>query len=196
MEETKSTTLPSAISLLRRATTKTMVHVETYIADYTDPVQAKTVSDLLNGYSLDQFGSSAPLDDDVRAQLCVELAKIPGAFSVVATIDNEPIGLINCFQGFSTFKCKPLVNIHDVFVVPEYRRKGVTQAMMGKVEEVGIATSHDTCLRIPLVTTLFDNVFCCPFFLHDRSVNTLDRRLSTCSSAVRAVRSRRDGCEE
>jgi GNAT superfamily N-acetyltransferase len=60
-----------------------------------------------------------------------------GAFSVVATIEDEPVGLINCFQGFSTFKCKPLVNIHDVFVAPQHRRKGVTQVMMAKVSEVG-----------------------------------------------------------
>ena len=108
-----------------------------YIADYDDPAQAKTVSDLLNGYALDQFGNSAPLDDDVRNKLCSELSKIQGAFSVVATLDNEPVGLINCFQGFSTFQCKPLINIHDVFVVPEHRRKGVTQVMMAKVSEVG-----------------------------------------------------------
>lgn len=114
-----------------------MAAIETYIADYDDPVQAKTVSDLLNGYALDQFGNSGPLDDDVRAKLCSELAKIQGAFSVVATVEGVPVGLINCFQGFSTFKCKPLVNIHDVFVVPEHRRKGVTQVMMAKVAEAG-----------------------------------------------------------
>ena len=115
-----------------------MAGVTCYVADYNDPTQAKTVSDLLNGYALDQFGNSAPLDDDVRDKLCTELSKIQGAFSVVATIGDEqtPVGLINCFQGFSTFKCKPLINIHDVFVVPEHRRRGVTQAMMTTVEEV------------------------------------------------------------
>lgn len=124
-----------------------MAAVSCYVAEYDDPVHAKTVSDLLNGYALDQFGNSAPLEDEVRAKLCSELSKIPGAFSVVATIGDEPVGLINCFQGFSTFKCKPLINIHDVFVVPEHRRKGVTQVMMAKVSEVG-GISQTTFLSV------------------------------------------------
>jgi len=59
-----------------------MAAVSTYVADYTDPADAKIVSDLLNGYALDQFGNSGPLPDDIRARLCSELAKIQGAFSV------------------------------------------------------------------------------------------------------------------
>jgi ribosomal protein S18 acetylase RimI-like enzyme len=46
------------------------------------------------------------------------------------------VGLINCFEGFSTFKCKPLVNIHDVVVIDGYRGQGVSQRMMDKVEEI------------------------------------------------------------
>jgi hypothetical protein len=68
-----------------------MTAIETYVADYADPDQAKTVTDLLNGYALDKFGNSGPLDDDVRSRLCVELGRIPGAFSVVATIGGEPV---------------------------------------------------------------------------------------------------------
>jgi len=55
---------------------------------------------------------------------------------VVATVDGVAAGLINCFQGFSTFKCKPLINVHDVFVHPEHRRAGLVQAMMAIVEKV------------------------------------------------------------
>ena len=32
------------------------------VADYSDAADAATVSTLLNGYALDQFGNSAPLD--------------------------------------------------------------------------------------------------------------------------------------
>jgi hypothetical protein len=24
------------------------------------------------------------------------------------------VGLVNCFEGFSTFACKPLVNVHEL----------------------------------------------------------------------------------
>ena len=92
------------------------MEVTTRIADYANPEDARTVSDLLNGYALDAFGNSAPLEPDVRATLCAHLVKVSGAFSVVASVGGEPVGLINAFQGFSTFKCKPLINVHDVFV--------------------------------------------------------------------------------
>ena len=107
-----------------------MPSVETYLANYEDPVHAKAVVDLLDGYARDPYGNSGPLPDDVYASLCPTLAKTPGAFSVVATVDGVAAGLINCFQGFSTFKCKPLINVHDVFVHPEHRRAGLVQAMM------------------------------------------------------------------
>ena len=131
-----TSTLARLVSLLARAIA--MASVETYVADYANPSHAKTVSDLLNGYALDQFGNSGPLPDEIRARLCAELANVPGAFSVVATIAGEAVGLINAFMGFSTFKCKPLVNVHDVFVSPEHRRKGVTQAMMARVQAIAI----------------------------------------------------------
>ena len=113
-----------------------MPSVATYVADYEDPVHAKAVVDLLDGYARDPYGNSGPLPDEVYASLCPTLAKTPGAFSVVATVDGVAAGLINCFQGFSTFKCKPLINVHDVFVHPEHRRAGLVQAMMAVVEDV------------------------------------------------------------
>ena len=114
-----------------------MPSVETYLANYEDPVHAKAVVDLLDGYARDPYGNSGPLPDDVYASLCPTLAKTPGAFSVVATVDGVAAGLINCFQGFSTFKCKPLINVHDVFVHPEHRRAGLVQAMMADRGEGG-----------------------------------------------------------
>ena len=117
------------------------------VADYSDATDAATVSTLLNGYALDQFGNSAPLDDAVRANLCANLAKIQGAFSVIASVGDTPVGLINAFQGFSTFKCQPLINVHDVFVEPGHRRKGITQSMLLKVEEVAVSRG---CCKLTL----------------------------------------------
>ena len=65
-----------------------------------------------------------------------ELAKVPGAFCVVAYSANEPIGICTCFQGFSTFKCKPLVNLHDCYVRAGWRGGGVVDALLAEVERV------------------------------------------------------------
>ena len=73
---------------------------------------------------------------NVLEHLPGELAKRPHAFSVLAFVGGEPAGLVNCFEGFSTFACRPLVNVHDVAVVPKFRGLGLSQRMLHKVEEI------------------------------------------------------------
>ncbi len=53
--------------------------------------------------------------------------------------ENQPtgrvaVGLVNCFEGFSTFACKPLVIVHDVVVVPAWRGHRIAQRMLHVVE--------------------------------------------------------------
>ncbi len=44
------------------------------------------------------------------------------------------VGVAVCFLGFSTFAAKPLVNLHDVAVVPTHRGRGVGWALLAAVE--------------------------------------------------------------
>ena len=48
--------------------------------------------------------------------------------------DGKPVGLANCFTGFSTFAAQPLINVHDLAVLPGYRRRGVGGALLRAVE--------------------------------------------------------------
>jgi ribosomal protein S18 acetylase RimI-like enzyme len=98
---------------------------------------------LLDHYASDPMGGGEPLSDNVKQKLVVSLSNIPNAFSVLATVDGKPAGLVNCFEGFSTFKCKPLININDVTVITEFRGLGISQKMLDKVEQ--IARSRDCC---------------------------------------------------
>ena len=82
------------------------------------------------------MGGGIPLNEHVKAMLAESLAAHQGAFSVLAWVDDKPAGLINCFMAFSTFKCKPIVNIHDVAVMSEFRGLGLSRLMMAKVEEI------------------------------------------------------------
>jgi ribosomal protein S18 acetylase RimI-like enzyme len=110
--------------------------VEIAIADYYDARQGDSVVKLMNSYALDQMGGGEALPESVKHSLIAGLAKVPGAFTVLAFIEGEPAGLINCFMGFSTFKAKPLINIHDVIVLTEYRGFKLSQLMLDKVEAV------------------------------------------------------------
>lgn len=105
-------------------------------ASYTNPVHAEALGTVLNHYAEDVMGGGESLSLDTRQQLAGELAKRPHAFSVLAFIAGEPVGLVNCFEGFSTFACRPLVNIHDVVVLSSHRGLGISQKMLAKVEEI------------------------------------------------------------
>lgn len=105
-------------------------------ASYSNPVQAEAIGLLLNHYAQDPMGGGKGLSADLLAQLPAELAKRPHAFSVLAFVGGEPAGLVNCFEGFSTFACRPLVNVHDVVVMEQFRGLGLSQKMLQKVEEI------------------------------------------------------------
>ena len=103
-------------------------------ANYQLPSDRAALCELLDHYAQDAMGGGAPIAPQALARLCDELAKRPFAFSFIAWQGNEPVGLVNCFEGFSTFKAQPLVNIHDVVVVNGKRGQGIAQALMKAVE--------------------------------------------------------------
>ena len=105
-------------------------------ADYANPVHAVALAQLLDGYAQDIMGGGAALPAQVLATVVAELAKRPHAFSVLAFVGDAPAGLVNCFEGFSTFAAKPLVNLHDVTVQPAFRGRGIAQHMLREVEHI------------------------------------------------------------
>ena len=94
------------------------------IADYSDKKHGSQIIQLMNAYANDPMGGGKPLPLFVQENLVNELAKRPTAFSLICYVGTEPAGLINCFEGFSSFSCQPLINIHDVIVLSEFRGLG------------------------------------------------------------------------
>jgi ribosomal protein S18 acetylase RimI-like enzyme len=105
-------------------------------ADYRDPQHAHALIALLDAYARDPMGGGEPLRADVKERLVSMLAQHPTAFSILAFIAGEPVGLVNCFEGFSTFACKPLINIHDFVVMPQWRGHGIGRRMMALLEDL------------------------------------------------------------
>lgn len=110
--------------------------IDIIIADYENPVQAQQIGELLNDYALDTMGGGKALSKEVIENLASTLATIPHAFTILAYVNKQPAGMINCFEGFSTFSCKPLINIHDVMVVSHFRGLGISHMMIEKVEKI------------------------------------------------------------
>lgn len=110
--------------------------MQTTLADYNNPAHAAAVLKLLDAYAQDPAGGGQALSDFAKSNLVQELAKRPQAFSVLAFDNNVPVGLVNCIEGFSTFACKPLVNVHDVVVVASHRGQRVGEQMLALVEQI------------------------------------------------------------
>ena len=85
---------------------------------------------LLDAYAQDPMGGGEPLAAEVKARLCDDMAERPTVASFIAWLDQAPVGLVNCVEGFSTFKSQPLMNIHDLVVLPGHRGMGIGQALM------------------------------------------------------------------
>lgn len=101
---------------------------------YADPADAAALVALLDMYARDPMGGQTPLSADTCERLCGDLARHPLAASFIAWAGSEPVGLVNCFEGYSTFKAQPLLNIHDIAVAPTWRGRGVGQALLNAAE--------------------------------------------------------------
>lgn len=105
-------------------------------ADYADPVHARALIDMLDAYALDPAGGGQGLSAHARDHLVAALAARPAAFSVLAFDGAQAVGLVNCIEGFSTFACKPLVNVHDLAVAASHRGRRVGEQMLQLVEHI------------------------------------------------------------
>jgi len=108
-------------------------------ADYGNAAHISALIALLDGYARDPAGGGEPLSDFAQANLPAALRARPMLFSVLAFDDAQsglPVGLVNCVEGFSTFACEPLVNVHDVVVASSHRGQGVAARMLALVEEI------------------------------------------------------------
>ena len=105
-------------------------------ANYSDPQSGRHIIELLDCYANDPMGGNKALPDFVAQNLIYELSNRRDAISILAYVEGQPAGLINCFEGFSTFNCKPLINIHDLIVATEFRGMGLSTKMLIMVEEI------------------------------------------------------------
>ncbi|WP_371820198.1 GNAT family N-acetyltransferase [Verticiella alkaliphila] len=103
-------------------------------ADLSQSAHAQALVDLLDAYARDPMGGGEPLSADTRARLPAALNGRPGAHVLIAYRDDVPVGLLNAFEGFSTFACQPILNIHDLAVLAEHRGHGVSRALMQAAE--------------------------------------------------------------
>ena len=105
-------------------------------ADLRNPSHASALLALMEVYARDPMGGGHGVSDFTRAHLIEALASRPSAHVILAFAQQEPAGLLIGLEGFSTFACRPLLNIHDLVVADRYRRQGVARRLLERAEVI------------------------------------------------------------
>lgn len=110
--------------------------ISIFEADLSNSFHAESTIDLLNHYSKDEMGGGQELAQFVRENLVEELKRRKAVRVIFAFDGEKPVGLAILMEGFSTFACMPLLNVHDLVVLSEYRGKGISKQLLSKAEQI------------------------------------------------------------
>jgi GNAT superfamily N-acetyltransferase len=62
----------------------------------------------------------------------------PAAEVILAYAGDEPAGFALFFQSFSTFAGRPGLYLEDIFVKPEWRRKGLGRMLLARLARIAV----------------------------------------------------------
>jgi GNAT superfamily N-acetyltransferase len=116
-------------------------------ADLSDPAHARDVIAMTAAYAEDTFGSGRRLPADVLERLVPALRAHPTTVVLLAYLGGEAVGIATCFLGFTTFAARPLLNIHDLAVVPAHRGRGIGRALL---EAAAQSARRRGCVKLTL----------------------------------------------
>lgn len=105
-------------------------------ADFDDRVHAAAIVALLDEYASGPTGGNRPLSPFARNELVNELRARPTIHVLLGFADERAVGLAICIEGFSTFACKPLLNIHDLAVTRDFRGRGIGRMLLQEAESL------------------------------------------------------------
>lgn len=117
--------------------------MEFEFCDFNNPIHTAAYTSLLNQYMSDPMGDYPPHSAEKKEQLIESLSKHPSVLVVLQNIDGQYTGFSTCFVNFSTFKLKPYLYIHDVFVAPDHRGKKLGKKLMQNL--VNLARERNYC---------------------------------------------------
>ena len=115
-----------------------MKDIEIAEVDYADAVHTQGIVAVLNSYASDPVGGAAPLSADVKARLVPALRDQPNSVVLLALDGGHPVGVAICFFSLSTFQARPLLNVHDLAVVPARRGQGAGRALLSAAERLAV----------------------------------------------------------
>lgn len=112
-------------------------------ADLNNKNHAAAYLSLMSHYACDPMGGNEDLSDYAKQNLVSTLLKRNDVVILLAFKDDQPAALLTAIEGFSTFACKSLFNIHDVVVFEAFRGLGLSNQLFAEIEK--IAKQRDYC---------------------------------------------------
>ena len=97
---------------------------------------------LLDAYMQDDMGNGAPMPEGLAPEILEGLKNHAGYLGFFAVVDGEFVALANCNKNFSTFRARPLINIHDFVVHPGFRGKGAGLFLLEAIARYGIQNGY------------------------------------------------------
>lgn len=122
---------------------KFRVEQEFALCDFSNPMHTSALANLINQYMSDPMGNHPMHNEKEDSQLIEALKNHPTSITLFILEDNKPVGIINAFMNLSTFNIRPYIYIHDVFIMPEYRGRGLSKKLISKM--IQIAKDNNCC---------------------------------------------------
>jgi len=70
----------------------------------------------------------------VNDKLARQLFSISYFKGFIIYVDNKAAGFAVCFESFSTYQCKKVLNIHDFLICSQYRGQGLAPLLLEDIE--------------------------------------------------------------
>jgi GNAT superfamily N-acetyltransferase len=95
---------------------------------------------------LAEYEKLSPPNIDAKNRLHNDCLSVNPKFQAyIAKVNDRPVGYIIYFYTYSSFLAMPTLYLEDIFVLEEYRGKGVGKALFGFIKE---AAKREGCGRI------------------------------------------------
>jgi ribosomal protein S18 acetylase RimI-like enzyme len=110
--------------------------LEVIIADMKRHDHSETVVQLMDAFAIEFLDNGNGLSDEVKKNLVKEMSKRNTVHVIIALVNKRPAGIAILQESFSTFSCKNVLNVHDIYVSTEYRGIGLSKMLLKKAEEI------------------------------------------------------------
>jgi ribosomal protein S18 acetylase RimI-like enzyme len=108
------------------------------LLDWNQPYDCEALLALTQNYALHPMGMGKPLPAEIADELIPRLQAVPNARVFLAWDGDTPLGMATCFIGFSTFKARELINVHDLAVHSEHQGRGIGRKLLQHVQQYAI----------------------------------------------------------